>query len=130
MFEQLGLGSRSFDDGAIRRKIAPENRETARSKDRVFQRTDDVRVVIFRRDDIFAQRPSRDRKTLQVQMRRSRLQQCWQAARVVEVFHEVFAAGSDIGEQGGRARKAVKIVQRDPNASAIGEGDKVYDGIG
>src|SRR5215831_4199570 len=59
-----------------------------------------------------------------------RLQQRRQATRVVEVFHKVFAAGADVGEERRRARKAIKVVKRDLNASAIGEGDKVYDGIG
>src|SRR5262249_45236762 len=108
-------------------EVTSKDRKTTRRQNWIVERTNDIRIEDFRAGDVFDERFPGDRGTVEIEMRRDRTKQCRQPARVVKIFHEIFAAGANVGQQGSFLGKRIEIVERNPDSSAAGESDQVND---
>lgn len=52
------------------------------------------------------------------------------AADVVEVGHDVFTGGLEVGEEGGAVGDGLEVVDCELDADGVGNGDKVEDSVG
>ena len=52
------------------------------------------------------------------------------AADLVEVGHDVLARGAEVGQVGGDAAEAVKVVDLQVDLGLVGDGEEVEDGVG
>src|SRR5205814_10167013 len=94
---QARLRRRRLDDGAVRCKIAAQNRKPTRAGERIVGRADHVVVVDLAARDVGAEALAVDSAALRVEAGAELAEQGAQAARVIEILHQVFAGGPDVG---------------------------------
>ena len=78
----------------------------------------------------FTQRQAGCRFCSQVEARLQRFEQCWQPARLVEVFHVAVAGGFAVDQQGDLLGDFVEILQRQSNPGPPGNCCQMNDHIG
>ena len=96
----------------------------------VRQAPDDVVVVDPRAGDILAQRLAVYGEAIEVEQLRDLRQQTAQAARVVEIFHQVRPGGPNVGDHRHQPRQLVEAVDPEVDSGAARHGDDVHDCVG
>ena len=86
-------------------------------------------MVDFRCRDIFTERFSGDGQATEIEVQSQSAKQCRQPTGVIKIFHEIFAAGTNVGEQRSFSRERVEIVERNFDSRAPGQRDEVNHSV-
>lgn len=105
------LGGRGLHHRPVRREVAAKDGDTGRGRDRPVERADDVIVVDLRLGDGLSERPSAYRARAEIESAAEHRQEPRQAAGIVEVLHQEFAARPEVGDHRHLARDPVEIVE-------------------
>ena len=127
---QAGIGGGGFDHGAVRAKIAPQHKGPALPGQRLIQRTDHFFLIDFSPGNVFTNGLPGDGEGLCKQQTPDALQERTQPAGVVEILHQIFPAGPQIGHQRSRQGKPVKVLQRDLRPGPPRHRQHMHDGVG
>ena len=111
MAREMRLHRRRLDHRAVRREVAAQHRETVALDERIASRTDHVVVVDGRALEVLAERLRVDGQRGQVEEVGQTRHQPAQAARVVEVLHQVLARRPHVRQHGRAARERVEAVE-------------------
>lgn len=127
--EAQALLARDLRDGARGREIPPQNLDVAALLDRAGERSDDHLVLTQAGEALHVLREglARDGRDIAVQHPRGdeQLLHGRHAPDLVEVRHEVFPAGSKVGDEGDLVADALEVVQRQLHPSRDGHGEEV-----
>ena len=118
VLQQLRRGRRGFEHRAIGRKVAAQHGDTAVRLERFLDRGDHRFVVIDSVPGVVPQRPAVDRERFLVEVFADFADHDRQAARIVEIFHQVLARGHQVHEGMHAAAELVEIFERELDADA------------
>ena len=128
---QMCRAGAGLDDAAIGGDVPLEHGERALCIDRVVERPDHVVVVDGRALDVLADRATRDRQRIQVQVLANAVHQPRQAAGVKEIFHQIgVAAGAHVGHDRHEPAEAIEVGETNIAPCTLGLGDDVDDRVG
>jgi hypothetical protein len=54
----------------------------------------------------------------------------WYTANLVNVFHNIFTAGFDVGKEGDSVRDILEVIDSESNTDRVGHRDEMQYGIG
>ena len=128
--QQLRRGRAGFDDGATRSQVAAQHTDTGFFLERIGQRQDHLRVVVFGVFDVVPHTLAGGRDDVLVQVFGDFFHHHRQTARVAEVFHQVLARGLQVHQAGQVGRQAVEVVQRQVHTDTPGNGQQVDHHVG
>ena len=138
MFHQRRRRGGRLDHGAVGREVAAQHGDPGVRLERVRERPDDALVVAEAGVEVPARRvlhvvPDRlavDGQCITVQHRAEFAQHCRQAARVIEVLHQVLARRLQVDQAGQVVAEAVPVVECQRHAAAAGEREQVDHRVG
>jgi hypothetical protein len=113
--QELRAHRARLDHAAVGREVAAQHRERSLGIDRPVERPDHVVVVDAGAVDVLADRLPGHRELVEREVRRDPLHQRRQAARVVEVLHQVLAGAArpHVRDHRDDAADAVEVVEAD-----------------
>ena len=128
--QQLRRGRAGFDDGATRCQIAPQHTDAGFFLERIGQRQDHLRVVVFGVFDVVPHTLAGGRDDVLVQVFGNLFHHHRQATRVAKIFHQVLARRLQVHQAGQVGRQAVEVVQRQVHTDTPGNRQQVDHQVG
>ncbi len=125
MLHQMRRCRRRLHHGTVRREIAVQHGDTCLGLEWVVLGANDLAVVARRGLDVLSHRPAVDGQRIEVEKRGDLAQHGRQAARVIEILHEVFARGLQVHEAGHVRGEPIEILEREGDADAASECEQV-----
>jgi hypothetical protein len=110
--------------------IAAQNGDAASRRQWFVERFDHVAVVAGRVGRILADRPAVDSEGVVMNQIAEFTDHRRQAARIVEVFHEIFAGRHEVDQTGEIAAELIPIHELEVDPQTSGYRQQVDDGIG
>ena len=128
--QQLRRGRAGFDDGATRSQVAAQHTDTGFFLERIGQRQDHLRVVVFGVFDVVPHTLAGGRDDVLVQVFGNLFHHHRQTTRVTKVFHQVLARGLQVHQAGQVGRQAVEVVQCQVHTDTPGNRQQVDYQVG
>ncbi len=129
----VGGDAGGFDDGAVGGEVAEEDGEATLLGVGVFDFADDIVIFDFSGGDIFAEGFSRNGHLVKIEsagLFGDGFEDGGDAPGAVDVFHVVFAGGSNFADVGDALGDFVEVLDGEGDAGFDGDGEGVEDGVG
>src|SRR5262249_10225591 len=121
MFHQRRSRGGRFDDCAVGTKVSAEYGQTALPHQRVVEWSDHIAVVAGGGGCVLANRLAVDGQRVAVNQIAELADHSRQAARVIEILHQVFARWHQVDQAGNVASQPVPIVEFEIDSHSSGD---------
>jgi hypothetical protein len=129
VLQERGVGGRDLHHRPVRAERAAQDDEAAAAVEGPRPRADHLLVPDRRGRDVLRDRAARHGRRVEVEHVRELGHHGRQAARVVEVLHQVPAGGLEVDEPRRRRAQLVEQAERQLDADAPGEREQVQDRV-